>query len=261
MATTEDSQRHEITVLSNTEENTTSARESTRLILGNERQVRYPTRECRCQRCYPTSKAIILLLLWNLILIIGLESFIDPSYYSSLIGVTDGPYVTATLSGITYSVIAFLYLFYPLAGCLADIWWGRYKTIVNSLCVIWGSLVVIVVFAGMATVCFIPLMIKPPDADFLSSTSQIIIFAIVCVVFGLPIAIAVLLLPCGLVSFRANVIQYGADLLHDASTEDSILYIHWYVWTSYAGLVPMKLGTSISTYFFSGSPFFISYCL
>jgi muramidase (phage lysozyme) len=42
-----------------------------------------------------------------------------------------------------YSAAAFLFLFYPLAGCLADIRWGRYKTVVYSVHVIWGSLVAI----------------------------------------------------------------------------------------------------------------------
>ena len=46
----------------------------------------------------------------------------------------------------------------------------------------------------------------------------------------------------GLIGFSANSIQFGLDQLHDAATEDLILYIHWFVWTSYAGLLPMKLG-------------------
>ena len=68
---------------------------------------------------------------------------------------------------------------------------------------------------------------------------------LVSVVFGIPTLIAFLLVPCGLVCFSANVIQYGTDLLHDAPTEDSILYIHWFVWTSYTGLLPIKIGFNI----------------
>ena len=69
--------------------------------------------------------------------------------------------------------------------------------------------------------------------------------------FGLPIFIALLLTLCGLVSFNANVIQYWMDQLHDAPTEDSILYVHWYVWTTFAGLLIVRLPTGfISTFFF-----------
>ena len=74
---------------------------------------------------------------------------------------------------------------------------------------------------------------------------QIQVFVTIGVVFALPLFIALLLVPCGLIFFSANVIQYGIDQLHDAPMEDSILYIHWYVWTSYAGLLPMKFAPSI----------------
>ena len=67
------------------------------------------------------------------------------------------------------------------------------------------------------------------------------------VVFGIPAFIAFLLLPCGLVCFSANVIQYGMDQLHDAPMEDSVLYIHWYVWTTFAGLLP-RTGNRIKQY-------------
>ena len=35
------------------------------------------------------------------------------------------------------------------------------------------------------------------------------------------------------VVFIINAIQFGMDQLHDSTTEDSILYIHWYVWIYY----------------------------
>ena len=252
MTTIEDSQQHdsEIKDLA-TAEDTTSTGESTPLMENNgHRTLTRMQQKFRCrwryQRCCLSSKAVILILVWNLILVAGLESFLDPNYFKLNIFVPfDDPSGIIFVSGITYSIFAFLFLFYPLAGCLADICWGRYKAVVISLCAIWGSLVAMVVFGGVATLGFIPLMIKPPDAVYPSGTVQIITLAVVCVVFGLPTFIAVLLLLCGIVSFSANVIQFGMDQLHDAPTEDSILYIHWYVWTSYAGLLPMKLGFTI----------------
>ncbi len=40
-----------------------------------------------------------------------------------------------------FGFFAFLYLFYPLTGCLADIRCGRYKTITGSLWfIIWGGM-------------------------------------------------------------------------------------------------------------------------
>ena len=46
---------------------------------------------------------------------------------------------------------------------------------------------------------------------------------------------AVFLLISSFVAFSANVIQFGLDQLHDAPTDDSVLYIHWYIWTLYTG--------------------------
>ena len=243
MATIEDSDEHEIKDLSTAEENTVRyTYERTRLV-GNKTQTTN-VKKCRCryQRCCLTSKAAILILLWNLILVVGLQSFLDPNFFVNFIAEFDGLIITI-LSGVSYSGLAFLYLFYPLAGCLADIRWGRYKIVVNSLCVIWGSLVAIVVLAGVATMSIIPAFIIKPQDTF--NIFQIIISVLVGVVFGLPIFIASLLILCSLVSFSANVIQYGIDLLHDAPMEDSVLYIHWYVWTTYAGFLPMKLGANI----------------
>ena len=152
---------------------------------------------------------------------------------------------TSWLTGVVYGFSALLLLFYPLAGYLADIQWGRYKTVVNSLCVILWSLVLAIV---LACVAILSLMIHVHSSDITQyplNTAQIITLTVVCVVFGLPIFIALLLTLCGLISFNANVIQYGMDQLHDAPTEDSILYIHWYVWTTFAGLLALRPPISI----------------
>ena len=97
----------------------------------------------------------------------------------------------------------------------------------------------------MAALSFIPVLILSHN-PYPSNAIQIITF-----VFGLPIFIALLLSLCGLVSFSANVIQYGMDQLHDTPTEDSIPYVHWYVWTTFAGLLIVRLPTGfISTFLF-----------
>ena len=71
----------------------------------------------------------MIVLLWNLILVAGLESLLEPSCFGILFGSIDSLRATI-LSVSTYSMVGFLFLFYPLAGCLADIRWGRYKTVV-----------------------------------------------------------------------------------------------------------------------------------
>ena len=79
-----------------------------------------------------TSKGAILILIWNLSFVAGLESLkLDPSFlgYNAE---EDDNYTTTIVSGSLYSILAFYFLFYPLAGYLTDIHWGRYKTVINT---------------------------------------------------------------------------------------------------------------------------------
>ena len=233
MSTIKDSQQHQIKDLASAEANyiMPTSRETVPL-LRNERHARMRSKfHCRRQRCCVSSKAALLILLWNVILV---ASLLDPSNFLRVITIETIMQGNYNANFVMYSVVAFLFLFYPLAGCLADIRWGRYKTVVYSVRVILGSLVAGVVLGGVAAVSMIPVFMKSQDPNNIQLTSIVL----VGVVFGVPAFIAFLLILCGLVCFSANVIQYGMDQLHDAPMEDSILYIHWYVWTSYAGLLP-----------------------
>ena len=161
MATIEDSQQHDIKDLVSVEENISTTRESTPL-LGNEGERTYARMFC-CNR-HP-SKAAIIILLWNLILVSGLESFLDPSFFGIMIGTYDSFNMTIP-SVIMYSMVGFLFLFCPLAGCLADIRWGRYKTVVYSVRIIWGSLLAMIVFGvvGAASI-MIPMVLADKSSS------------------------------------------------------------------------------------------------
>ena len=60
----------------------------------------------------------------------------------------------------------------------------------------------------------------------------------------IPFFLGIIAIVGSFVTFSANVIQFGLDQLHDASTDDSVLYIHWYVWTCYLGMSVVKICTS-----------------
>ena len=161
---------------------------------------------CRRQRCCLTSKAAVFILLWNLILVAGLKSFFDPSFYNYLVGeeLFDIKFITI-LSGSVYSIIAFLFLFYPLAGFLANVRWGRYKSVANSLCVIWGSLVAILVLPGMAaaSVIIIGLFSTKGFLDSVSYQNYIKHLIILCVTVGVVFALPfiIFIITCALWSY------------------------------------------------------------
>ncbi len=146
MATIKDFQQHQIKDMASAEENisTSGELETAPLIRNRGQRARTCVKiqsnfHCRRQRCCMSSKAALLILLWNLILVAGFESLLDPNFFRVLFE-TDNFDTLSMISVIMYSVVAFLLLFYPLAGCLADIRWGRYKTVVYSVRIIWGSL-------------------------------------------------------------------------------------------------------------------------
>ena len=197
-------------------------------------KTKFKSRRC----CLCSSRAAILILVWNAIVSFGLLSFFNPTWYNVFL--TD----TGTIViGITYGISAFLYLFYPLAGCLADIRWGRHKTVVNSLCFIfWGS-VLMVLLASLAIVGFIPFMVFEFNP---LSAKQIITVVVLSIVFGTPLFFGVILFLSSLTAFSANVIQFGMDQLHDAPTDHSVLYVHWYVWTTFLGELMIRLPFSMS---------------
>ena len=222
---TEGFQQHKVKDLSTVKENT-FAREITPLLSENKRKRTHvriqPKFHCRRQRCCLTSKAAILILVWNLFIVAGLEVFLDPSIYGYFL-LYFGSDIYNLGTTILYSAVAFLFLFYPLAGCLADIRWGRYKTVVYSLHVIFWDLLFIVISSSL-------ILLVVMTNHYHDSIVAIMIVYSIAGILGL----------LGLVAFSANSIQFGIDQLHDAPMDDSILYIHWYIWTNNAGLLPQK---------------------
>ena len=205
--------------------------------------------------CLWSSKAVVLILLWNLIISIGFESFFDPSLYSTITfnnieyyNDDDDYFLTMLIYGLPYGLSALLFLFYPLAGFLADVCWGRYVTVKNGLCFLFWSIVTVTVMMAFgvsmlgSTTIFVP-----STANYHYTTTEIIIIAVLCLVFGVPGLCGLMLCFSSIVAFSANVIQFGFDQLHDSPAESSwtTLYIHWYVWTNQVGLFLFRLPSAV----------------
>ena len=157
-------------------------------------KVRSKFKNCHC--CLWSSKAVILILVWNLIISVGFKSFFDPSLYTVTIlkyTFDDDDFYYDYISvlmlyGLTYGTNALLLIFYPLAGFLADVCWGRYTTVKNSLCFLFWSTVLISCSCWPGTPWFYSaVVIKSYDFTFSISTTQTIVTTVLCVVFGLPV--------------------------------------------------------------------------
>ena len=99
----------------------------------------------------------------------------------------------------------------PIAGWLADIYFGRYKVINWSMWIMW--------------VAFILATASSVVVKLVESYSSIDRY-----VSGVLMVIGMI----GLSGFQANVIQFGIDQLHDASTSEITSFIGWYIWCAYS---------------------------
>ena len=158
-----------------------------------------------------TSKAIVLILLWTML--VG-------AVYHAAIGIVLMFLIHATpilLLGVSlpfvilYSFVVIVFIFYPVNGFIADVYCGRFRMIAISLSVILISLITFLSFFMIFFYVSVPNNVKP------------FLFVIV----GLVLFITVL----GIGGFSANIIQFGLDQLIDAPSRYQAYFVHWSKWS------------------------------
>ena len=98
----------------------------------------------------------------------------------------------------------------PIAGWLADIWFGRYKMICLSIGTMWIS-------SLLLTASLI--ILQSVDLHNLSKVLHLFLVS----------------LALGYSGFQANAIQFGVDQLCDASSTEIKTFVTWYSWTIMSG--------------------------
>ena len=201
-------------------------------------------------RVFVNSKAANMILVWNFLVSLLYGLSLDPASIVS----TELPYLALAFNLIVspcmYGFVAVCLLFYPLAGYLADVHFGRYKTVRCSLWTIWIALLSIVV--GCAIIV-IPITLC---TDLMSTPWLWVIVA--CSIFaGLIFLIAFI---AGLAGFRANVIQFGMDQLQDSPARDSSLFIFWFLATLYTGIGLGKVAWS-SLFIYNSFILIVAVCI
>ena len=97
----------------------------------------------RCVLRYKTtrkcvsSKSALLILFWSFVLGLWNGVVLHPNLYLTLIYMLAG-----------YGFVALVFCFFPLAGFLADVKYGRYKMIVRSLCILFITVPLLTVIIG-----------------------------------------------------------------------------------------------------------------
>ena len=106
----------------------------------------------------------------------------------------------------------------PLAGWLADVRIGRYRVIRCSIWIMWIATVLVTLSSVIAQLI--------ESYSSVNSKVQVLLYAFIAVGFG---------------GYVANIIQFGMDQLHDASTTEITSFIIWYVWTALSNGITVDL--------------------
>ena len=158
-----------------------------------------------------TSKAAVLVLLWTML--------VGAVYYTVvsmilvfLMNATSLLLVDASLPFvILYFFIAVVFISFPVSGFLADVYFGRFKTIAASLCLILLSLTIFLLSFAVSFYVRVPNNIK----NFFFIVGGFVLLAIVI----------------GIAGYSANVIQFGLDQLVDVPSRYQALFVHWAKWS------------------------------
>ena len=165
---------------------------------------------CFTRHCCIGSKAARLILLWNFAVLLSYQMFNNLNSFQ--VNVSIWLPFSLTIVFISITVLS------PVAGLLTDVKFSRFKTVLYTSYTIYFEMLAPVLF-----LVFFAYSLKY-NINISKHTATMLLIAAFCVV---PIMIT------AHVIFIINGIQFGMDQLHDSPTEDSILYIHWYVWIYY----------------------------
>ena len=178
--------------------------------------------------CCIGSKAACLVLLWNFAVLLVYRAFYN----------IDAAMQISYTPGVPIIIIAgfsFIAVFSPVAGLLMDIKFSRHKAVLcSSYAILMKMLMVTLILVAF-----------PIFANFNSNkSSAIVATSVYC---GIIISVAVYVI------FLINAFQFGMDQLHDSPTEDSILFIHWYVWIYYSCTIITE--TALNLFFYDSYNF------
>ena len=172
-----------------------------------------------------TVKPALMVLMWSFFMGVVYAAVTSLSSYQIPIDALNIP--TYLMADATY--FGLIHLFYPIAGLLADLKFGRYKTIISS---IW------ILVAGAPLLLFGSSFLVTASEQ---SQSNVLFLSI----GGVLTCVGVILTICSTVAFSANVIQFGLDQLHDSSTDEQVVFIEWYTWVFYAASVTFQVMTEV----------------
>ena len=150
------------------------------------------------------NKVILLVLLWLFSTNLFNYLFVKPVLYHQ----------TANIGISTAAAFAtsLIFLLSPLTGYLADVWFGRRKTIISGTYIMLLSVICIFIIGVIFMVTF---------HKFSTAANTLLALLVIFIV----------IYTFGNVFFLSNIIQFGTDQLRDSPTRYSTFFVQAFFWT------------------------------
>ena len=178
------------------------------------------------------SKSAIVVLFLTFSALLG-YNIVTPIKFQEILYLPSKHHVFVILAFVIISLgIMFIS---PMAGLLADIKFGRYKTLQCSA-------YITVAATSFISISFVTYTIVISIVTFHHIDTILFVF-----ISSILIATIGVLLTSSIV-LTTNAINFGMDQLHDSSTQDSIFFVHWYVWLSYLSVLIIEVPWSLFFY-------------
>ena len=156
------------------------------------------------------SKGAILVLLWNCLVL---------NYYGNLGSILKVAIGLPLSSGGIYLILLLVQalsevLLYPLAGWIADVYFGRYRVIKASLWLMWTGTILLGI--GLCIE-----LLLPSSHGWMGGTLKAVVFPV-----------ALIAMEVGIAGFHANAIPFGIDQLSTGSGDQLSGFVTWFVFAS-----------------------------
>ena len=180
-------------------------------------------------------KAVLLILVWTVIVgeLLAAQQVIIWMFIDEYVPTGANHFANSVSSPLAFAniILAVIAMLYPLSGFLADVYCGRFKTVMIGLGFLQFSIVVVIIVAvWMGTKQAHPLL---EEYTF----KEVAPFYFV----GFGVYSLVLL---GIIAFQANFIQLGLDQLMDNPSRNLSIFVHLAIWSCIIGVV--IAGTSLA---------------
>lgn len=140
-------------------------------------------------------------------LLAGVMNYVATSTIFNRLAKHHHTHITLMLMYGSHTITVLRLLFYPLFGFMADVWFGRYRTVVASVVLMILSIII-------AGIIFPLLHLWEENRSLITSLA----------------VLAYILAAVGLGGFEANVIQFGLDQLMESGSRTLSFYLHLHVW-------------------------------